>query len=552
MNTLFLSSLIISTSWASGENADIELLHLNISKGSIPGIDSTEINDFGQLYLSSQLQYIRDPLVLYADNSDRGSIVGEKGTLVLGAGFDFSDRVSIQARLPIAVQWGSENPTFTRMGVGTGDFRISGRIRTFERPWIKTAAKVDMFLPTGTKNAWLSELQVRANVGLLAQTKWKDVDVLSEVSFLVRDPVNTDRDFVLGNEMITNLGFCWNLWPDQFALGSTVLARFGWVNFLRGGAENSSELINFMKVRYNDAIVYEVGVGKGISSGYGTAEIRGFLNVHFQRKGKKPEPVYPVEPEDIIPEPEIIVPPEEPIPPEEPVFEEEELAKVQDDQIYIRDAIQFQVGTDSILPFSKPTLDSVAKIINDDIKIGHLVIEGHASEEGEYKYNYDLSNLRARAIYKALVDSGVHPDRMSYRGFGEALPKFEGTDEESLAKNRRVEFHIVRQDPAYGPLPILRDIKKSPWTGTPINPVIPELKEKPPEPKKEDVDPFDPEENDIFDDDLDFDFEDTPQKEESDTPQKEESDTPQKEESDTPQKEENKEPLPEPKKEDEQ
>ena len=66
--------------------------------------------------------------------------------------------------------------------------------------------------------------------------------------------------------------------------------------------------------------------------------------------------------------------------------------------------------------FSKPTLDYVAQIINDDIKIGHLVIEGHASEEGEYKYNYDLSNLRARAIYKALVDAGVHPDRMSYRG----------------------------------------------------------------------------------------------------------------------------------------
>ena len=538
MNALFFSALMISTSWASGENADIELLRLNLSSGSIPGIDSTQMNDFGQLYLSSQLQYIRDPLVLYADNADRGSIVGEKASLVLGAGFDFSDRVSLQARLPVAVQWGSENPTFTRMGLGTGDFQVTGRIRAFERPWVKTAAKVEMYLPTGTKNAWLSELQVRANVGLLAQTKWRDIDVLSEVSFLVREPVNTDRDFILGNEMITNLGFCWNLWPDQFALGSTVLARWGWVNFLRGGAENSSEWINFMKVRYNKAITYEVGVGKGISSGYGTAEIRGFLNVHFQRKGEKPKPVYE-EPEEIIPEPEIIVPPEEPPPPEEPVFEEEELAKVKDDQIYIRDAIQFKVGTDTILPFSKPTLDYVAQIINDDIKIGHLVIEGHASEEGEYKYNYDLSNLRARAIYKALVDAGVHPDRMSYRGFGEALPKVEGTDEESLAKNRRVEFHIVRQDPAYGPLPLLREIKKSPWNGGPINPTIPELKEKPPEPKEDDSDPFDPDENDIFDDELDFDFE-------------EDTTEDPKEETEPPSPEEDKETKPEPQKEDEQ
>ena len=510
----------LSSSWAAGENADIELLNLNISSGSIPGIDSTIMDDFGHLILSSQLQYIRDPLVLYADNSDRGSIVGDKGTLMLGAAFDFSDRVSIQGRLPVIIQWGSENPTLTRMGSAFGDFRVTGRVRAYENNWIKTAAKAELFLPTGTKNAWVSELQVRANVGVLAQSKWKDLEFLSELSFLFRDPVNTGRDFVLGNELITNIGMRWNVWEDNFAIGSTFLARTGLGNFLRGGAETSTEVINFMQVRHNDAILWEAGVGKGISSGYGTPEIRGFFNIHLMRKNDVAKPVYrrdpppPVDPEPDIP------PPKEPDPPKEPVFEKEELAKVQDDQIYIRDAIQFTVGTDNILPFSLATLEFVAKIINEDIKIGHLVIEGHASEEGEFTYNYDLSNLRARAIYRALVDDGVHPDRMSYRGFGEALPKFEGTDEASLAKNRRVEFHIVRQDPAYGPLPLLRDIKISPWAGTPLTPIIPDLKEKPPEEVPEDNN-FD--ENDIFKEDN-FDFEDdTQEKPENsdDVPEKE-------------------------------
>jgi len=503
MNSLiFLFGL--SQSWAAGENADIELLNLNISSGSIPGIDSTLMDDFGHLILSSQLQYIRDPLVLYADNSDRGAIVGDKATLMLGAAFDFSDRVSIQARLPIAVQWGSENPTYTRMGMGFGDFRLSGRVRAYENNWIKTAAKAELIMPSGTKNAWLSELQVRANIGMLAQSQWRDMEFLSEVSFLLREPVNTDRDFVLGNELITNIGMRWNIWEDNFAIGSTVLARSGLVNFLRGGAETSTELINFMQVRYNDSIMWEAGIGKGLSSGYGTPEIRGFFNVHLLRKNDIATPVYRIDPpEPIDPKPDL-PPPKDPDPPEEPTFEKEELAKVQDDQIYIRDAIQFKVGTDQILPFSLETLNFVAKIINEDIKIGHLVIEGHASEEGEFTYNYNLSNLRARAIYRALVDGGVHPDRMSYRGFGEALPKVAGSDEASLAKNRRVEFHIVRQDPAYGPLPILRDIKISPWAGTPLNPIIPELKEKPPE-LQEEKQNFD--ENDIFKDD-DFDFED--------------------------------------------
>lgn len=516
MPYLSLCLSFVQFSYASGENADIELLPLNISSGSIPGIDSPQMNDFGQLYLSTQLQYIRDPLVLFADNSDRGSIVGEKATLTLAGGFDFSDRVSLNAHLPIALQWGSENPTYTRMGLGAGDFRVGARIRAFEKPWLKTAAKVEMITPTGSKNAWLSELQVRANIGVLAQAQWRDFDVLSEVSFLFREPVNTDRDFVLGNELITHLGFAWNLWPDQFSMGSTVLARFGLVNFLRGGAENSSEWINFMKVRHNASFVYEVGVGKGLTSGYGTAEIRGFVNIHFQQKNKKPEPVYPEPPPIVEVIEEIIPPPEDPKPPEEPVFEEEELAKVHEDQIYIRDAIQFEVGTDTILSFSKPTLDSVAQIINADIKIGHLVIEGHASEEGEFRYNYDLSNLRARAVYRALVEAGVHPDRMSYRGFGEALPKFTGTDEESLAKNRRVEFHIIRQDPPEGPLPPLRDIKISPWTGAPITPIIPALKEPPPEPPK-DTDSFEPDESEIFDD-LNFEFENPEKKEEQTAP----------------------------------
>ena len=500
-------TLLGSQSYAAGENADIELLFLNISPRSIPGIDSTLMKDFGHLYLSSQLQYIRDPLVLYADNSDRGAIVGEKATLNLAGAFDFSERISLQARLPVVVQWGSDNPTLTRTGLGFGDLNITGRIRTYQNDWIDTAARVALFIPTGSKNAWISELQPRAQLGILAQSEIGDFDVLSEVSLMFREAVNTDKDFVLGNEIVANIGGRWNLWPDQFSFGSTLLTRWGMVNLFRGGAETSIELVNFMQVHYNDEIIWEAGLGKGITSGYGTAEIRGFVNLHYKRRSEKPEPVYK-EPPLIEPEPIVdIPPPKEPEPPEEPVFQEEELAKVQDDQIYIRDAIQFKVGTDSILPMSLPTLEFVAGIINQDIKIGHLVIEGHASEEGEFTYNYDLSNLRARAIYRALVDAGVHPDRMSYRGFGEALPRVAGNDEASLAKNRRVEFHIVRQDPDYGPLPPLREIKISPWNGTPLQSIIPKLKPKPKEEKPEDKnDIFDPDETEEFKD-IDFDLE---------------------------------------------
>jgi hypothetical protein len=107
-------------------------------------------------------------------------------------------------------------------------------------------------------------------------------------------------------------------------------------------------------------------------------------------------------------------------------------------------------------------LDFVASLINADVQIGHIVIEGHASAEGSHDYNYDLSNLRARAIFKALVKAGVHPDRLSHRGYGESLPQNTGDSEEALAKNRRVEFHIIRQD-APDTVLNLRELQSAPW-----------------------------------------------------------------------------------------
>ena len=175
---------------------------------------------------------------------------------------------------------------------------------------------------------------------------------------------------------------------------------------------------------------------------------------------------------------------EEPVVPvlveEEPEWEPEELAKVEADQIIIRDNIQFELGTANILPESKPTLVAIAKLVNTDVQLGHIVIEGHASEEGTDAYNYDLSNLRARSIYRALVEVGVHPDRLSHRGYGEALPKVtikEGEDESLLAENRRVEFHIVRQDPPETKLD-LRKIIKQPWDGQPLRSIIPKPSRK--------------------------------------------------------------------------
>ena len=70
-------------------------------------------------------------------------------------------------------------------------------------------------------------------------------------------------------------------------------------------------------------------------------------------------------------------------------------------------------------------------------------------------------------------------------------------------------------------------MKISPWNGSILKSIIPKLKERPPEPKPEDNDSFEPDESEIFED-MNFDF----QKEEktSDTPKKTDSQNPPTEE----------------------
>jgi OOP family OmpA-OmpF porin len=51
-----------------------------------------------------------------------------------------------------------------------------------------------------------------------------------------------------------------------------------------------------------------------------------------------------------------------------------------------------------------------------------------------------LSEERAHSVRRYLVKQGVNPGRLRVRSFGPDRPKNDGTDAESRAKNRRVEF----------------------------------------------------------------------------------------------------------------
>lgn len=71
-------------------------------------------------------------------------------------------------------------------------------------------------------------------------------------------------------------------------------------------------------------------------------------------------------------------------------------------------------------------------------------LEGHCDERGSDEYNLALGEKRARAAHQYLSTLGVSQDRLSIISYGKENPADPGHNEDAWAKNRRVEFVIVK------------------------------------------------------------------------------------------------------------
>jgi peptidoglycan-associated lipoprotein len=72
-----------------------------------------------------------------------------------------------------------------------------------------------------------------------------------------------------------------------------------------------------------------------------------------------------------------------------------------------------------------------------------LMIDGHCDERGTEEYNRSLGQRRAGALREFLIRSGLSPDQIYTRSFGEDVPADPGHDEAAWQKNRRGEFILL-------------------------------------------------------------------------------------------------------------
>jgi chemotaxis protein MotB len=129
--------------------------------------------------------------------------------------------------------------------------------------------------------------------------------------------------------------------------------------------------------------------------------------------------------------------------------------RVVGDRFVFESSVLFDVGKADISPAGKQSLESLASAVLDlEREIPPdlpwiLRVDGHTDNRpisgGQYKSNWELSAARAVSVVQYLISKGVEPDRLAAAGFGEFQPLDQGTDEESLARNRRIELKLTER-----------------------------------------------------------------------------------------------------------
>lgn len=103
--------------------------------------------------------------------------------------------------------------------------------------------------------------------------------------------------------------------------------------------------------------------------------------------------------------------------------------------------ITFDVNSSSVSESFKPTLRSVAKVLQE-YENTLVTITGHTDSSGSDEYNQLLSEQRATAVANIVLQEGILVERVAALGLGESSPIADNTTAEGRAENRRVEITL--------------------------------------------------------------------------------------------------------------
>ncbi len=116
------------------------------------------------------------------------------------------------------------------------------------------------------------------------------------------------------------------------------------------------------------------------------------------------------------------------------------LKKVQNE----KGPIKYKTGKSEVDPACDRTMAAIATIMSDYPGF-HVQVDGHTDNVGNPDANRKLSQDRAEAVVKYLVEKkGVDRKRLSAKGFGDTQPIADNKTKKGQARNRRVDFTVTQ------------------------------------------------------------------------------------------------------------
>jgi len=116
-------------------------------------------------------------------------------------------------------------------------------------------------------------------------------------------------------------------------------------------------------------------------------------------------------------------------------------------KLLAENSIVFAPSSAVISDPSLPAIEAIAAILTQ-CRDARIEIGGHTDSQGRDEMNLALSQGRADAVLDALLAQNLLLGDISAKGYGEAEPIADNGTDEGRAKNRRIEFKLLRDAPA--------------------------------------------------------------------------------------------------------
>jgi outer membrane protein OmpA-like peptidoglycan-associated protein len=128
-----------------------------------------------------------------------------------------------------------------------------------------------------------------------------------------------------------------------------------------------------------------------------------------------------------------------------PTVANTQLAKAKKGETIRLERIVFKADSYELQPDSEPSLQEVYQFLKENTDVT-VEVGGHTNGIPPDAFCDELSTNRAKNVANWLIQQGISPNRVQYKGYGKRKPLASNSTKEGRAQNQRVEVKILSRN----------------------------------------------------------------------------------------------------------